>query len=240
MQNKIWQAPKVHQNQNPKTAYVMHILNNKHEYGPTQITIDTIKSCKKGRKLYCWEHFYLSPENITTRRTKCSRLHSTFHDHTAVQALDSHTTLIQVYIVLKFCFEAKWVMVKFLGIKVPCTLQWPYTEGTWLYCDYFIYCIFSTVVVLTCFVMWGYVYVWVFWQLHGCFDNMCTWIYCVLYCLYCVCIVSCMHIYSYFFFVCTSVGESNGTLPPRTCPGCSVTEPYRSHDWALVPANPAS
>ena len=27
---------------------------------------------------------------------------------------------------------------------------------------------------------------------------------------------------------------------PRTCPGCSVPEPYRSHDWALVPARPAS
>ena len=36
------------------------------------------------------------------------------------------------------------------------------------------------------------------------------------------------------------VGESNGKLPPRTCPGCSVPEPHRSHDWALVPANPAS
>jgi hypothetical protein len=31
----------------------MHILNNKHEYGPTQITTDTIKSRKKGGKLYC-------------------------------------------------------------------------------------------------------------------------------------------------------------------------------------------
>ena len=35
-------------------------------------------------------------------------------------------------------------------------------------------------------------------------------------------------------------GVSNGKLPPVTCPGCSVPEPYRSHDWALVPANPAS
>ena len=35
-------------------------------------------------------------------------------------------------------------------------------------------------------------------------------------------------------------GESIGKLPPRTCPGCSVPEPYRSHDWALVPASPAS
>jgi len=33
-------------------------------------------------------------------------------------------------------------------------------------------------------------------------------------------------------------GESNGKLPRRTCPGCSVPEPYRSHDWALVPAKP--
>jgi len=33
-------------------------------------------------------------------------------------------------------------------------------------------------------------------------------------------------------------GESNGKLPPRTCPACSVQEPYQSHDWALVPAKP--
>ena len=33
-------------------------------------------------------------------------------------------------------------------------------------------------------------------------------------------------------------GESKGKLPPRTCPGCSVPGPYRSHDWALVPAKP--
>jgi len=30
--------------------------------------------------------------------------------------------------------------------------------------------------------------------------------------------------------------ESNGKLPLRTCPGCSVPEPYRSPDWALIPA----
>ena len=35
-------------------------------------------------------------------------------------------------------------------------------------------------------------------------------------------------------------GKSNGKLPPRTYPGCSVPESYRSHDWALIPANPAS
>ena len=35
-------------------------------------------------------------------------------------------------------------------------------------------------------------------------------------------------------------GEGNGKLPSRTCPVCSVPEPYRSHDWALVPAKPAA
>ena len=28
-------------------------------------------------------------------------------------------------------------------------------------------------------------------------------------------------------------GESNGKLPPKTCPGCSVPEPDRSQDWSL-------
>jgi hypothetical protein len=31
-------------------------------------------------------------------------------------------------------------------------------------------------------------------------------------------------------------GESNGKLPLRTYPECSVSEPYRSPDWALIPA----
>ena len=37
---------------------------------------------------------------------------------------------------------------------------------------------------------------------------------------------------------CLKAGESNGKLPPRTCSGCSVPEPYQSHDWALVSAKP--
>ena len=40
-------------------------------------------------------------------------------------------------------------------------------------------------------------------------------------------------------WVSLKVGESNGKLPPRTCPGCSVPEPYRSYDWSLVPAKPS-
>jgi len=33
-------------------------------------------------------------------------------------------------------------------------------------------------------------------------------------------------------------GGKQCKLPPRTCPGCSVPEPYQSHDWALVPVKP--
>ena len=48
------------------------------------------------------------------------------------------TWLMRSDFILKFS-DVKWVTVKFLGTKVPCTLGWPYTEGTWLYCDYFIW-----------------------------------------------------------------------------------------------------
>jgi hypothetical protein len=64
--------------------------------------------------------------------------------------------------------------VKFLGIKVPCKLGCSYTEGTGLYCDYFIWCVSCAVVVLFCtlcvcvcvcvcvgFVMFGFCNVWV-------------------------------------------------------------------------------
>ena len=44
----------------------------------------------------------------------------------------------------------------------------------------------------------------------------------------------CVYIYIYIY-----MGGSNGNLPLRTYPGCSVPEPYRSPDWALVPARPA-
>ena len=34
-----------------------------------------------------------------------------------------------------FCFEVKLATLKFLGTKVPCSLGWPTTGGTCLYCD---------------------------------------------------------------------------------------------------------
>jgi hypothetical protein len=89
--------------------------------------------------------------------------------------------------------EVKWVTVKLLVTKVPCTLWWSYTEGTWLYCDYFIWCASCTVVVLTFLVM------------CECFGNMCTCIYCVLYCLYCVFVLFLLCIFNLICSVCTGV-----------------------------------
>ena len=49
-----------------------------------------------------------------------------------------------------------WDKSTMLGTRVPCTtLEWPFTEGPWLFCNYFICCVSYTVVVLTCFVMCG-------------------------------------------------------------------------------------
>ena len=56
-------------------------------------------------------------------------------------------------------------------------------------------------------------------------------------CIFYVCVCVCAYVYAYAYIY---IGESNGKLPPRTCPGCSVPEPYRSHDCALVAASPAS
>jgi hypothetical protein len=78
---------------------------------------------------------------------------------------------------ISFWSEVKWVTVKFLGTKVTWTLGWPYTEGTCLYCDYFIWCESCTVLALTCFVkcerVWACVCVCV-WGGGGCKVWMCV------------------------------------------------------------------
>jgi hypothetical protein len=105
--------------------------------------------------------------------------------------------------VILFWSEVKWVTLTFMGTKVQCTLGWPFTDVTWLYCDYFIWRVSCSVFVLTCFVicgvcvcvcvsfvMCGCVYMRGF-VMCGCFGNMYTCIYSVF------CFVSFMYIYSF-------------------------------------------
>jgi len=57
----------------------MHILNNRHEYGPETETLQSMKHCTKGSKMSCWEKVYtntLYPWSLNLRtagqRTKPS------------------------------------------------------------------------------------------------------------------------------------------------------------------------
>jgi hypothetical protein len=43
----------------PKSAYALHVLNNKHEYGPINSTMTLIKSCRKGWHMNILENFYI-------------------------------------------------------------------------------------------------------------------------------------------------------------------------------------
>jgi hypothetical protein len=44
---------------NPTSAYALHILNNKHEYGTAAKTLELLKPCHKGTHMNCWETFYM-------------------------------------------------------------------------------------------------------------------------------------------------------------------------------------
>jgi hypothetical protein len=42
---------------NPISAYTLHILNNRHEYGTAEQTLELLKPYQKGSKMNCWETF---------------------------------------------------------------------------------------------------------------------------------------------------------------------------------------
>jgi len=44
---------------NPQSAYTMHILQNRHEYGPAIKTLQLLKACTKGTRMSCWENLYM-------------------------------------------------------------------------------------------------------------------------------------------------------------------------------------
>jgi hypothetical protein len=46
-------------NNNLASAYAVHILNNRHEYGTTENTLQLIKPCRKSSKMNHWENMYI-------------------------------------------------------------------------------------------------------------------------------------------------------------------------------------
>ena len=43
---------------NPLSAYALHILQNRHEYGTISDTLQPLKTCQKGTRVNCWEALY--------------------------------------------------------------------------------------------------------------------------------------------------------------------------------------
>jgi hypothetical protein len=44
---------------NSTSAYVAHILENRHEYGTRENTLQLLKACQKGTRMNCWEALYV-------------------------------------------------------------------------------------------------------------------------------------------------------------------------------------
>jgi len=44
---------------NSTSAYAAHILENRHEYGPKEKTLQLLKPCRKGKHMDCWEALYM-------------------------------------------------------------------------------------------------------------------------------------------------------------------------------------
>jgi len=44
---------------NPISAHALHIRNNKHECGSLEQTIQLLNTCSKGKKVNCWQSFYM-------------------------------------------------------------------------------------------------------------------------------------------------------------------------------------
>jgi len=44
---------------NPQSAYALHILQNRHEYGPIVDTLQLLKTCSNGTHMNCWEALYM-------------------------------------------------------------------------------------------------------------------------------------------------------------------------------------
>jgi len=44
---------------NRQSAYALHILKNRHEYGPTVDTLQLLKTCSKDKHMKCWAALFM-------------------------------------------------------------------------------------------------------------------------------------------------------------------------------------
>ena len=43
----------------PQSAYALHILHNRHEYGEQERIMELVKACREGKLMNCWESLYI-------------------------------------------------------------------------------------------------------------------------------------------------------------------------------------
>jgi len=78
---------------------------------------------------------------------------SHYTDNTISAPLTGALLLLSIFHIFNFISKLSEVSHgEILGDKVPHTLRWPSTEGTWLYCDYFIWA--CLVLCLFEFILW--------------------------------------------------------------------------------------
>jgi len=53
-----WEHTRYIKTNNPISACALHILNNRHECGNSDQTMELLKTCNKGMKMKCWESKY--------------------------------------------------------------------------------------------------------------------------------------------------------------------------------------
>jgi len=44
---------------NPLSAYAINVLQNRHEYGTIEDTLQLLKTCRKSTRMNCWETLYM-------------------------------------------------------------------------------------------------------------------------------------------------------------------------------------
>ena len=54
-----WDHTRYIKTNNPISAYTLHVLNNRHEYGNADQTTELLKTCNKGIKMNCWESLFI-------------------------------------------------------------------------------------------------------------------------------------------------------------------------------------
>ena len=91
---------------NLTSPYALHILNDRHDYGTAEATLELLKPCSKGTSMNCWEALYMQAfhqRNILIEEQQVSDINSlyemahTSRGHYAFRNLVSFQTVQQTY-----------------------------------------------------------------------------------------------------------------------------------------------